>query len=161
MDFTGHQSTRLLRWWPARVIHDIIDGANMSSVRAHFLRASCFVAGALLATVETATPCPMDCSSRGLFTSRSWQIVSDWRVPGICRTGAFPWQSGYCEVAYIRAEPYGFTGGNKFVASLPHRPHPAAPRPEGLVRHVDAAPRHPAGATTLRESACKQYPNLC
>jgi hypothetical protein len=95
----------------------------MSSMPAHFLRASSLVAGALLATVEGATSCPMDCSSRGLFTSISWQIESDWRAPGICRAGAFPWQSGYCEVAHIRAEPYGVTGGSRFVVPPPHRPH--------------------------------------
>jgi hypothetical protein len=133
----------------------------MSSVPAHFLLVGSLLPGALLPTVGAATACPTDCSSRGLFTSGAWPIKPDWHTPGICWTGPFPWQSGYCEVAHVRAEPYAATGGPSSSPRLIAR-FPLRSTRDGLVRHADTAPRrHPAEATTLRESACKQYPNLC
>jgi hypothetical protein len=114
----------------------------MRRLPADFL-AGAFLTGTLLATAGPASACPVDCSSHGLFTSGSLQMEPSWGAAGICRTGPFPWQSRYCDVAYVTAKPYQVRDGDGFVAP-PHR----------------RASRRPAGAT-MRESACKQYPNLC
>jgi hypothetical protein len=130
----------------------------MRRLPADFL-AGAFLAGTLLSTAGPASSCPLDCSSRGLFTSGSLQMEPSWGAASICRTGPFPWQSRYCDVAYVTAEPYQVRGGDGF-APAHRRAIPAAARADRIARHVDAAPRRAAGAT-MRESACKQYPNLC